>query len=335
MRGTMVRKVLVYVAILVLCLGFVGCSSSAKQSDKSPEEYGLSLYQSPDGDWSCYLPSPPEAVEQERISLTYEFPNATIGQWRSHSDESYVAVFRITGEDASDLISLAKNDTDACWEKLETIGTIAFVGDTGWVPAYPNSFEDKELTIPAITRFEASDRATPTLEFYADYTFRNTSSDAMRDGCWGVVGTYTDDAFYVLATLCDTGTLTRSMQKTFEANPSSGYTPSAVSTIPEGAIDWTEAKAHIDEVVTVYGPVKDYSFLTGSNGQPCYIDIGAAYPDDSRVSMVVWGEDRGNFPDAPESMYQGKTVCVTGELYSYDNTTYVKVATPDQVTVLG
>ena len=51
--------------------------------------------------------------------------------------------------------------------------------------------------------------------------------------------------------------------------------------------------------------------------------------------MVVWGENRGNFPDAPESMYQGKTVCVTGELYSYDNTTYVKVATPDQVTVLG
>ena len=106
------------------------------------------------------------------------------------------------------------------------------------------------------------------------------------------------------------------------------------STVPEGAIDWTEAKSHIGETVTVYGPVKDYSFLTESNGQPCYIDIGAAYPDDSRVSMVVWGEDRGNFPDAPETMYQGKTVCVTGELYAYDNATYVKVSTPDQVKVL-
>ena len=104
--------------------------------------------------------------------------------------------------------------------------------------------------------------------------------------------------------------------------------------IPDGAIDWTEAKGHIGETVTVYGPVKDSSYLRESNGQPTYIDIGAAYPDDSRVSMVVWGEDRGNFPDDPECMYLGKTVCVTGELYAYDNATYVKVARPDQVQVL-
>ena len=104
--------------------------------------------------------------------------------------------------------------------------------------------------------------------------------------------------------------------------------------IPDGAIDWTEAKAHIGEVATVYGPVKDSSYLRESNEQPTYIDIGTAYPDNSRVSMVVWGEDRGNFQGDPESMYLGKTVCVTGELYAYDNVTYMKVARPDQIQVL-
>lgn len=104
--------------------------------------------------------------------------------------------------------------------------------------------------------------------------------------------------------------------------------------IPNEAIEWTEAPAHIGETVTVRGPVKDSSFISESNGQPTYINIGAAYPDPSRVSVVVWGEDRGNFPGDPEGMYLGKTICVTGELYAYDNATYVKVAMPDQITVL-
>lgn len=110
--------------------------------------------------------------------------------------------------------------------------------------------------------------------------------------------------------------------------------PASSSGIPDGAISWDDAKSHIGERVTVYGPVKDSSYMSSSNNQPTYIDIGAAYPEERRVSMVVWGEDRGNFPDKPESMYLGKTICVTGELYSHDGVTYVKVATPDQIRVL-
>lgn len=338
MRDVRIQRARTLLTAVLLILGMllcgpIGCSSGSREPDNSPEKYGLSLYESPDGDWSCYLPSPPEVVAQDNISLTLFFPNSTIEQWRSYSDESYVAVVRITGEDADELISLAKNDEDACWEQLETIGTFVFLGDTGWAPAYPTAFEDRELSVPATSRYETDDRATPTLEFCANYAFRNRSSNAMREGSWGVAGTYTDDAFYVLATLCDTNSLTRSMQSTFEAHPDSGFKP-AEHAVPEGAIDWTEASSHIGEVATVCGPVKDSSFLEASNGQPCYIDVGAAYPDDSRVSIVVWGEDRANFPEAPESLYQGKTICVTGELYAYNNATYVKVSSPDQVKVL-
>ena len=107
-----------------------------------------------------------------------------------------------------------------------------------------------------------------------------------------------------------------------------------VGALPEYAISWQEAPQHIGEVVTIYGPIKDSSFLAESNQQPTYIDIGAAYPDNSRVTMVVWGEDRGNFPDNPEAMYLGKTVCVTGELYAYEGATYVKVSSSNQIMVL-
>lgn len=123
-----------------------------------------------------------------------------------------------------------------------------------------------------------------------------------------------------------------------EEQPSQQQEDTAISDnelkAPEGSIDYSEAKSHIGETITVFGEVKASDYLSNSNYQPTYIDIGAAYPDESRVTMVVWGEDRGNFPGEPESIYLGKTICVEGELYEYEGVVYVKVETPDQIQVL-
>lgn len=104
--------------------------------------------------------------------------------------------------------------------------------------------------------------------------------------------------------------------------------------IPSGAIGWQEAHSHIGETVSVYGEVKASDYRSGSNGQPTYIDIGAAYPDTSRITVVIWGENRGAFPDRPESMYLGKIVCVTGEIYEYNGVCDIKVTSPNQIAIL-
>jgi DNA/RNA endonuclease YhcR with UshA esterase domain len=104
--------------------------------------------------------------------------------------------------------------------------------------------------------------------------------------------------------------------------------------IPSGAINWTEAGQHIGETVTVYGTVAGSTYASTSNGQPTFINIGVDYPDTSRVSVVIWGEDRGNFPKAPESMYLGKTICVTGEVYIYSGACNIKVQSSSQIQVM-
>ncbi|MEG0504172.1 MAG: hypothetical protein RR547_05965 [Raoultibacter sp.] len=104
--------------------------------------------------------------------------------------------------------------------------------------------------------------------------------------------------------------------------------------VPANAIDWTEAKQHIGETVTVYGTVVGSTFASESNEQPTYINLGAPYPDLNRVSIVVWGEDRGSFSQPPEDMYLGKTVCVTGEIYIYANACNIKVQSPSQIQVV-
>lgn len=104
--------------------------------------------------------------------------------------------------------------------------------------------------------------------------------------------------------------------------------------VPAGAISWQEASQHAGETVMVYGPVREVDYASTSNGQPTFVDLGAAYPDPSRVTIVIWGEDRGAFPDNPETMYAGKTLCVTGELYIHEGVCNIKVTSPSQVQVI-
>lgn len=104
--------------------------------------------------------------------------------------------------------------------------------------------------------------------------------------------------------------------------------------LPDGVISWEDASSHVGEVVTVDGEVKGAEYATGSNGRPTFIDLGASYPDTSRVSVVVWGQDRSKFSGAPESMYLGKHLRVTGEIYLYNGACNIKVTSPSQIEVL-
>lgn len=106
------------------------------------------------------------------------------------------------------------------------------------------------------------------------------------------------------------------------------------SSIPAGAINWQDAGSYMGQNVTIYGPVKKASYKSSVNGKPTYIDIGVAYPDTSGVSAIVWGEDRSNFSSKPESAYNDKNICVTGLLYEYKGSKYIKVTSPDQIQVV-
>lgn len=108
---------------------------------------------------------------------------------------------------------------------------------------------------------------------------------------------------------------------------------SAGDELPD-AVPWSQAATRVGETVTVCGPIVGAEWASGSNGQPTFLDMGAAYPDESRLSIVIWGEDRSNFPEPPEDMYEGQSVAVEGEVYVYEGVCHVKVTSPSQITVL-
>jgi len=100
---------------------------------------------------------------------------------------------------------------------------------------------------------------------------------------------------------------------------------------PPSAISWDKAKDHIGDRTTVCGPVAGTKYGATSNGQPTWLNIGRDYPSSERFVVIIWGENRGNFPQPPESYYAGKTICVTGLIQEYQGIAQIEVTESSQI----
>ena len=116
---------------------------------------------------------------------------------------------------------------------------------------------------------------------------------------------------------------------------SSGGTAAApTASVITDAIPWGEAMGHIGETATIEGPVIAAVYADTSNGEPTFLNIGRDYPDPDRFTVMIWGDDRGSFPDAPESMYEAKTIRVTGVVSEYDGRAQIEVTSPDAIEIV-
>ena len=98
-----------------------------------------------------------------------------------------------------------------------------------------------------------------------------------------------------------------------------------------GAISWQDAAKHAGSTATVEGPVVGTEYASSSNGKPTFLNVGKPYPDPARFTVVIWGEDRGAFPKAPESLYKGKDICVSGVVQMYRGSPQIVVDSPDHI----
>ncbi len=70
---------------------------------------------------------------------------------------------------------------------------------------------------------------------------------------------------------------------------------------------------------------------TDSNKVTC-ISLGGASPG-QKITIVIKGSDRNNFPSPPEKLYTGKTVCVKGPVEMQGGQPTVVVKNPGQIVV--
>ena len=109
--------------------------------------------------------------------------------------------------------------------------------------------------------------------------------------------------------------------------------PDDCEEFPPGLIPWHEANDHIGERVTVCGPVKSTYYCSTCKGEPTFLNIGEPHPNPDRFTVIIWGDNRDNFPETPETYYKDKCVCVTGLVVPYDGIAEIEVTSPDQIEI--
>ena len=118
----------------------------------------------------------------------------------------------------------------------------------------------------------------------------------------------------------------------------SNVTPQAVKEPPvkpqtEKPITASEASSHIGEKVTVCDKVFGTRFLENSNGQPTFLNMGAAYPA-SPFTVVIFGAERSNFKEKPELYYNAKKVCVTGLIKQYNGKSEIIISNESEIKII-
>jgi len=96
---------------------------------------------------------------------------------------------------------------------------------------------------------------------------------------------------------------------------------------PDQAID------HIGEYKTVKGLVTSTKYLFRSKGQPTLLNLDRSYPNQI-FTIVIWGDDRNEFPEDPEYHYRDKTIMVSGKIIEYKGIAEIIVSDPDQIKLI-
>ena len=119
---------------------------------------------------------------------------------------------------------------------------------------------------------------------------------------------------------------------------------SAAETEAMGLIPSSKAAEHMGEEGTVRGSVKDYQFISGGKGRPYIllfdkpgvVERGSSISDmetPESFKVVIWKDDRKNFPSNFAAGYTGKTVCATGVIEDYDGSPAIVARDPSQLEI--
>lgn len=77
------------------------------------------------------------------------------------------------------------------------------------------------------------------------------------------------------------------------------------------SIEWQNAKDYIGKYVSVEGHIVSAK----NTGEICYLNFGRDYKN--TLSVVIFKNNFGNFPNSPESYYNNKTIEVRGKITTY------------------
>jgi len=93
-------------------------------------------------------------------------------------------------------------------------------------------------------------------------------------------------------------------------------------------IPWTEAARRVNQTVQVEGTI----ITTRNTGRVTYLNFSRNFNTDLKI--VIFPREAALFPRAPESMYQGQKIRVTGKIELYQGAPEIIVRDPSQIAII-
>ncbi|MBS1919397.1 MAG: hypothetical protein JST17_04000 [Bacteroidetes bacterium] len=93
-----------------------------------------------------------------------------------------------------------------------------------------------------------------------------------------------------------------------------------------------ELSKHTGDSVKVCTKIFGGIYLDRSNGSPTLLDAGGKYPD-APLTILIWGDTRKQFKEAPDSFYKDKDVCITGRIKLYKDRPEIVIYDEKQIQV--
>ncbi|MCB6992395.1 OB-fold nucleic acid binding domain-containing protein [bacterium 210820-DFI.6.37] len=97
------------------------------------------------------------------------------------------------------------------------------------------------------------------------------------------------------------------------------------------ALSCEMAKDFIGETAQVKGSVENIYYANETSGSPTFIDLDFEYPDERRVTIIIWEENYSNVAEIVDNLSYGDIIFVTGKLEEYNGAVQIEVTDSDQI----
>jgi len=91
-----------------------------------------------------------------------------------------------------------------------------------------------------------------------------------------------------------------------------------------------DAPKHLNETVTICDKVFSGKYFTSSS--LTLLDIGGFHPHEL-LTLVIKAADKKKFKSAPDELFKGKNVCVTGKVIDFKGKPEIEITDPAQIKV--
>jgi len=94
-------------------------------------------------------------------------------------------------------------------------------------------------------------------------------------------------------------------------------------------ISASEASRYVGDRKTVCGDVESATYAASSRGQPTFLNLDKPFPQQI-FTVVIWGRNRSQFPESPESTYRNRYICVSGLIETFEGVPQIEATGPNQ-----